>query len=213
MEPGRHGRRAKGGLSHRRHRGPGGGRVSRRAAGGMPVGPGRAGMVREVPGLRGYFTVPYFEARSAVAARRELQGCAGRPLAAVAAVLPPGMAGRGDGIAVVELSWQGRQDSNLRRTGLESAALAGLSYAPSVGGACHRGSPVRHGFCVGLALPAAFGALAAAVPATAPAVVVSGGESAAGAAASLPGLPGCPGRCPACRWPVCGARGLWSGWR
>lgn len=41
---------------------------------------------------------------------------------------------------------QGRQDLNLRRAGLESAALAGLSYAPSVAGAWHGGGPGRDRF-------------------------------------------------------------------
>src|ERR1044072_8294773 len=41
---------------------------------------------------------------------------------------------------------QGRQDLNLRRAGLESAALAGLSYAPSVTGAWHGGGPGRDRF-------------------------------------------------------------------
>ena len=45
---------------------------------------------------------------------------------------PPEIARKVVGVVRVEMEWQGRQDLNLRRTGLESVALAGLSYAPSV---------------------------------------------------------------------------------
>lgn len=41
--------------------------------------------------------------------------------------------------------WQGQQDLNLRRAGLESAALAGLSYAPLTRSVCHLPIVTRHG--------------------------------------------------------------------
>lgn len=47
--------------------------------------------------------------------------------------------------------WQGRQDSNLRRAGLESAALAGLSYAPLTPSVWHLSLVTGHGFWSGRA--------------------------------------------------------------